>query len=120
MWTYKQSTGELTHDGKHIGTAYSGHGEGLNNPAMQQVPEVGPLPQGEYMIGEVFTHPTKGPVVMHLNAKSGTQEFGRSGFLMHGDNQLLNHTGSEGCIVAARPIRELVAVSPDRNLTVVA
>ncbi len=35
-----------------IGAAYSGHGLGLNNPAMQNVPDVGPLPQGTYVIGD--------------------------------------------------------------------
>jgi hypothetical protein len=118
MWTYSQKSGEIQHDGREIGTAYSGHGAGLNNPAMEQTPDVGPLPRGGYTIGTAFHHPSKGPVVMHLNPNPGTEEFGRSGFLMHGDNQLVNHSGSEGCIVAARTIRDLVAASPDRQLTV--
>lgn len=118
MWEYSQSTGELTHDAIKIGIAYSGHGEGLNNSKLQWEAQVGPLPQGTYTIGPAFEHPTKGPVVMHLIPEASTDEFGRCGFLMHGDNQLLNHSGSEGCIVAARSIREEVAASPDRRLTV--
>jgi hypothetical protein len=35
--------------------------------------------------------------------------FGRSGFFCHGDNPAENQTASDGCIVAARPIREIVA-----------
>jgi hypothetical protein len=120
VWTYSQTSGELSHNGTRIGTAYSGHGAGLNNPALQDEAEIGPLPQGAYTIGPAFTHPSKGPVVMHLTPNEGTQEFGRSAFLMHGDNQLMNHSGSEGCIVAARNIRDLVAASTDRDLTVTA
>jgi hypothetical protein len=44
-WTYKQSTGELDHNGAAIGAGYSGHGAGLNNPAMQNVHDVGPIPR---------------------------------------------------------------------------
>lgn len=118
MFTYSQTTGQLHHDAVLLGVAYSGHGAGLNNPAMQNVPETGPLPRGTYTIGPAFQHPTKGPVVMHLVADPGVSLFGRSGFLIHGDSQLQNHTGSEGCIVSARAIREIVASSADRKLTV--
>ncbi len=32
-------------------TGYSGNGQGLNNPAAQNQPNVGPLPQGSYTVG---------------------------------------------------------------------
>ena len=35
-------TGERT----NAGTGYAGHGEGVNNPTMQNVPNVSPIPQG--------------------------------------------------------------------------
>ena len=44
---YESSTGK-TYDGegRYLFTAYSGHGEGKNNPAMEAVKGVGPIPQG--------------------------------------------------------------------------
>jgi RHS repeat-associated protein len=56
-WQYSQSTGQLTYvddqTGAHtpIGSGYAGNGPGLNNPNMQNVPDIGPLPQGTYTIG---------------------------------------------------------------------
>lgn len=44
-WTYAQETGDLQQDGKHISTGYSGANEGKNNPAMDNVPNVGPIPR---------------------------------------------------------------------------
>jgi hypothetical protein len=46
--------------------------------------------------------------------------FGRFGFFMHGDNQLANHTASDGCIIMSHDIRALVAASPDNSLVVTA
>ena len=44
---YNQLTGELTtNSGVVIGKGYAGHGEGKNNPAMESVKMVGPLPKG--------------------------------------------------------------------------
>jgi len=41
-WQYSQSTGQLTHidangNSTNAGTGYAGHGQGVNNPAMQNV-----------------------------------------------------------------------------------
>jgi len=47
--------------------------------------------------------------VAHLTPIEGTDTFGRSGFMVHGDNQALNHSASEGCIVAPRFIRDQIA-----------
>lgn len=43
-WTCAQKTGELQQDGEHVATGYSGAGEGKNNPKMQSVRNVGPIP----------------------------------------------------------------------------
>jgi len=51
MWTYNQSDGTLLHDGALAGEGYSGFGEGKNNPTMQTLHDVGPIPQGTYDIG---------------------------------------------------------------------
>jgi hypothetical protein len=118
MWTYRQKTGALSHDGEAAAEGYSGHGEGLNNPAMQTTAMVGPIPEGVWSIGTAFDHPRLGPVAMHLSpVKVATT---RSGFFIHGDNAAMNHTGSDGCIILARSIREAINASADRDLTVTA
>ena len=97
-WLYVQSTGELFRpDGSFCASGYSGRGEGLNNPAMQHVHNTGPIPCGLYDMGDVDEE--KGPLTIHLIPRPGTEMHGRSGFLVHGDNQHANHTASEGCII---------------------
>lgn len=118
MWTYAQSTGELLKDGEFQGTGYSGAGEGRNNPGMQRVPKVGPIPQGGYEIGPAYHDPHLGPIVMHLDPLPSTDEFGRSLFRIHGDNA--RHTASEGCIILGPAIRADIAASSDKLLTVIA
>lgn len=119
MWIYSQKSGDLSIKDKSIGVCYSGHGEGLNNPELQEVHDVGPIPRGRYTIGPAFTHPTAGPMTMRLIPQAGTNTFGRDGFLMHGDSVSMDHTASHGCIVANRTIRATVATSDDRTLDVV-
>ena len=123
MFYYKQASGALFKESTTLGTCYSGHGAGVNNPAMENVPMVGPIPVGVYTIGKPFTHPTCGPEAMRLTPNPGTNDFGRGGFLMDGDNSELNHTASEGCIIAAKVIRNQVmaaVAAGDDPLTVTA
>jgi hypothetical protein len=117
-WSYSQSSGALSHDGVFVGTGYSGKGEGLDNPDLQDVPDEGPIPEGTYTIGPASTHPGKGPVVMELEPDPSNQMFGRSGFLIHGDNVEMNHTASDGCIILSHDIREQIDESEDRVLIV--
>lgn len=121
-WKYSQSTGELVNPtGSGVGIGYSGRGAGLNSPAHQSVADVGPIPQGEWVIGSFFDDPGgKGPIVAHLVPASGTETFGRSGFMIHGDNAELDHTASEGCIILPRVVREMVMASSVRGLIVTA
>lgn len=121
--TYSQSTGiYITPDGaEHQG--YSGHDAGLNNPAMQDVHNVGPIPRGTWRIGTAIDHPRLGPVAMRLQWIEGPNgeaqpPNGRDGFFIHGDNQAMNHTASDGCIVLARPVRETIVAGADRRLVV--
>lgn len=99
-WTYSQSTGELRHDGAWVGTGYSGAGllasSGRNNPAMQHMPNQGPLPAGQYRIGAAYSHPQKGPTSMNLTP-AGHNALGRSGFMIHGNN--VQNIASQGCII---------------------
>lgn len=120
MWSYKQADGSLGHDGLFVGTGYSGAlPDGKNNPAMEDVPNIGPCPRGLWTIGPPFTHLTKGPLVMRLSPEPTTETFGRSGFLIHGDSIQNPGGGSDGCIVMGHAIRQQIADSDDNDLIVV-
>lgn len=118
-WTYHQRSGAF-HDpmGTLMFNGYSGHGEGVNNPALETKPNVGPIPKGLWTIGPAFAHQVLGPVSMRLAMQRGST-FGRTAFLIHGDNGRNDRSASEGCIILPRLIRERVAASQDRALLVV-
>lgn len=118
-WTFQQTTGKLFRNGALVGIGYSGNGHGLNNPAAEAERGVGPIPWGEWSIGPFFDDPGgKGPIVCHLNPLPGTDELGRSGFMIHGDNGAGNHSASHGCIILARPYRIAIRDSADKVLIV--
>ncbi|MEM5437616.1 tlde1 domain-containing protein [Paraburkholderia diazotrophica] len=118
-WTYSQSTGRLTRNGVTAGTGYSGHGAGRNNANMQRTGGIGPIPQGTYTIGAPFHHNHAGGYTMRLTPQHGTNTFGRSGFMMHGDSTRQPGQASEGCIVQNHSVRHQVWASGDRTLQVV-
>jgi hypothetical protein len=102
--TYRQQTGQMV--GFEFGAqGYSGNGKGLNNPAMQDVHGVGPLPQGDYTIEPPHDDAKVGPFAMRLVPAATNTMFGRGDFLIHGDNAQENHTASEGCIIMSRDAR---------------
>ena len=123
MWTYSITDGKLYDKfNKLAGKGYSGgnlgkNPEGMNNPEMESVARIGPIPAGYYTIGPPFDHPTAGPFVMRLSPDAQNVEYGRGGFLIHGDTELAGHA-SEGCIVMSRPVRQAVAGSDDNRLQV--
>jgi hypothetical protein len=118
MWQYRQSNGDLSRDGRSVGSGYSGNGVGRENPAMEGVRNVGPIPRGIYRIGAQFDHPTKGPVTMGLTPVGHTA-LGRTAFLIHGDSREHPGEASEGCIVLGRTLRQAVADSGDTQIEVV-
>jgi hypothetical protein len=121
MWTYAQKTGDLKQNGQMVGRGYSGFDNGKNNPAMQAVADVGPIPQGEWTItGPPFNTKEHGPFVLRLEPSSATNTFGRNGFLIHGDSIKAPGTASKGCVIMPRTIREQVWNSGDTDLEVVA
>jgi hypothetical protein len=122
MWTYKQQSGELWHgDPEPAAVGYSGAGEGKNNPAMQVVHAIGPIPQGEWLIqGPPVDSRLHGPFVMRLIPIIPSAALGRAGFLIHGDSKEHPGMASEGCIIMPRNVRERVWNSGDRELLVVA
>lgn len=118
-WKFEQRSGAFYRpNGELLGQAYAGHGPGVNNPDMESTPDVGPIPKGLWEIGPAFTHPKAGPVTMRLSLQKGTL-YGRSGFLIHGDNAKGDRSASNGCIVLPRWARLEISASPDRSLIVV-
>lgn len=118
MITYDQKTGKITLHSAAAGTGYSGHDAGLNNPGLEAVSNVGPIPRGEWHIDRWDEkHGDKGPIVAVLSPV-GHDAHGRSAFLIHGDNALNNHSASHGCIIANRPIREALRASGETKLMV--
>jgi len=119
MWTYQQGSGILSAAGGIVvGDGYSGTGAGRNNAAMQDVHNVGPLPEGFYLISPAYDHPRLGPITMDLVPDTDNVMYGRDDFRIHGDNGA--HDASEGCIVMDHGVRLRVSASPDRRLMVVA
>lgn len=118
MFIFNTETGEFFDGETLVTTGYSGTGAGRDNPGMEHVQGVGPIPRGEYKIGPVYNDVHGlGPVVMHLDPLPGTDTFGRDLFRIHGDNT--EHDASHGCVILPRNVREKVAASKDKILKVV-
>lgn len=115
-WEYDQSSGLIRLNGAFMGKGYAGTGAGRDNPDMEHVSYIGPIPRGTYDIGQPYTHPTLGPIVMNLDPV-GHNARGRTLFRIHGDNSA--NDASEGCIILGRAIREKIAASSLRKLEVV-
>ncbi|HEX4784798.1 MAG TPA: tlde1 domain-containing protein [Candidatus Sulfotelmatobacter sp.] len=120
-WTYSQKSGELQQDGKPVASGYSGAGEGKNNPAMENIHNVGPIPKGQWTIlGPPVNTEEHGPYALALKPSAETPTFGREGFLLHGDSKEFPGCASQGCIIMPRVTREQVWKSGDADLKVVA
>jgi hypothetical protein len=107
MLFYNRQPGELTDTTSNVTLDgfYAGMNLGKNNPAMQDVHNVGPLPAGIYTIGQLMIHPPGDPLrhlgpCMSLTPDPANVMFGRSGFFFHLDNPAHVGASSDGCIVA--------------------
>jgi len=116
-WIWHQSTGQLQHVDNNghvtnVGTGYAGHGAGVNNPAMQNASNTGPIPQGTYTIQPQRDNVTGTGVVLpgskRLVPDADNQMAGRAGFLMLGPHANDHQDSSNGCPVLARPQRNQV------------
>jgi len=123
-WEYSQSSGQMTHVDNKTGKStplvqgYSGKGKGVNDPSMENVPFVGPIPKGAYDIMPPLWKPqTKWG--LDLEPRPGTNTFGRINFRIHGDNGKNNKSGSKGCIIINDPFRSKIWNSGDHELRVV-
>jgi hypothetical protein len=120
MWTYSQHSGDLSHNGRRVAVGYSGAGAGKNNPNDQTIADVGPIPQGSWLIsGPPIATSEHGPYVLRLEPEPGTCTHDRAGFLMHGDSVQHPGAASKGCVIMARAVRQSVWESGDRQLQVV-
>jgi len=119
-WTYHQSTCEIDHDGKVIGKGYAGKKPWQNQPGFQSLAGKGPLPQGKYTIAKHFIDDqTTGKHSLRLTPDPRNHMFGRSRFLIHGDNRTHVGDSSDGCIVTRFDIRLKILHSNDSVLEVV-
>jgi hypothetical protein len=119
-WTYTQLHGQAIHNGQIVGIGYSGYHEGKNNPDMEAVHAVGPIPRGHWRIVRWDDHHgDKGPQVAVLEPV-GHNAHGRTEFLIHGDSASHPGEASHGCIIMARPIRDQWRASGDMDIEVTA
>ncbi|WP_374029434.1 RHS repeat-associated core domain-containing protein [Bdellovibrio bacteriovorus] len=92
-----------------ISNGYSGSGAGLNNPSMENVANMGPTPQGTYIVGAPYNQPGgTGNFTRSLNPTPGTRASFPSNrnpdtFRWHGDNG--QGTASQGCPISNRATR---------------
>lgn len=117
MFRFNSKTGEwFAPTGSKIDVGYSGHGEGRNNPEMEGVADIGPIPRGLYrIIKPAYSDKKLGPMVMKLEPIDH-DALGRSLFRIHGNN----HTddASHGCPVLGPIGRGQIAASEDDELEV--
>ena len=120
MWVFEVSSGWLSRNNLRYGQGYSGARDGKDNPLFQSIHNVGPIPEGLWIIGEPHDSATHGPFCLPLTPEPETNTYGRSGFLIHGDSIAHPGKASEGCIILPHDVRMTVWNSKDRLLKVVA
>lgn len=125
-YVYAQATGRLwlrdeqsQEKAKSVGRGYSGHPPYVNQTEAEAMVARGPIPRGSYRLHGPFNHSRLGPVCFYMEPAKGNTMFGRSGFLIHGDNQNGDQSGSHGCVILSRAIREQIATTPVRTFVVV-
>ena len=123
-WTYRIGTGDLFHDGARIGRGYSGHPPYVNDarPEAWSRKDEGPIPPGAWtFVGAPYNSGQLGPFVLALEARPGTNTYGRCAFRVHGDKvgSVGEMLASHGCIILPRSVREVIWSSNDPDLLVV-
>lgn len=108
---YGNGKGEFKlYQGKVSKNAYSGNQEFYNQEKAQDKENQGPIPVGIYKVLSIVNHPKRGPLAIKLEWKDGPNSYGRSKFYIHGDNKLMNHTASEGCIIIEKELRKEIKI----------
>jgi len=120
MWTYIQSDGRLLdRRGEVVAQGYAGLGVGKNNPEMQTVHNVGPLPCGIYGIEAPVDTTLHGPYVLWFIPDPENEMFGRSKFGIHGDSLVHPGSASDGCIIMPPNVRHQIWDSGDHLIRVI-
>lgn len=118
-WTYEQSTGRLLLNGQLVAQGYSGSGGGKNNPEVEHMADLGPIPRGMWQIlPPRLKTSSRGPYVLPLKPVNHNAR-GRYGFLIHGDSRSHPGSASKGCIILPKDIRVRIWESGIHKLEVV-
>lgn len=118
-YVFEQSTGRMIDpDSNEVAVGYAGgncghNPEGKNNPEMQNVPSIGPLPEGWYDLGEPVEHSHLGAYAIPLIPDPSNEMYGRGSFYLHGDTTPSGNA-SEGCIIMPRLVRQAIKASGER------
>lgn len=121
MWVWASKTGALLDHKLRLKTyGYAGREAGFNNPLMQHIKGIGPIPEGLYTMEAPHESPTTGPYSLRLVPHEDNEMYGRSSFAMHGDSTAAPGTASHGCIVVGREHREAAWTSGDHDVRVIA
>ena len=133
MWIFSQQFGKIYYRASMgsplevLCNAYSGQGDGRNNPLMQCFEDRGPIPVGRYIIGAPFRSRTNYSLRLTPDPFNDMCNPPRHSFLIHGGDRerrderppYVPGFSSEGCIVADRQYRERIWTSNDHELLVV-
>lgn len=80
----------------------------MNNPAFNNVQDIGPIPLGSWYIGPAYNG-ALGKPQFNLTPANGNDMGGRPGpFLIHADNVYANYSASERRIVCSKSIRDTI------------
>ena len=99
--------------------AYSGTGQGRNNPVHNNTRNVGPTPRGNWRIGRATNHAQKGPntiQITHVGGEAFPAGRDRGTFLIHGDNR--ENDASQGCIILGPANRQRIISNGGGTITV--
>lgn len=118
-WVWHQRSGTMTRDGQPFASGYAGRGVGKNNPDMQAVKGVGPLPAGSYRMTAMRYSAHTGPGTIVLEPLATNEMHGRGDFRIHGDSKSHPGEASDGCIIIDRHSRDMM-FQPGNILLVVA
>lgn len=118
LWHFPGGPNGTEGAAEFVGEGRSGNGDGLNNPLYQLEKDIGPIPEGDWTIGpleETLTTNDGNELkwAMRLWPKSGTNTFGRRGFIIHGG------IFSKGCPIFDEAIRKKIGNSGDKKWRVV-
>ena len=130
VWTFNQTKGWLDKDGILVSKdCYSGFMEGFNNPSLEMVEGVGPLPSGPWKIyGPPKNDPKLGEYVLTLTPATSSFRarivaMGRDpdSFRCHGKPMPPAdiNSGSHGCLCADKVTRTRMYQSGDTDLEVI-